>query len=402
MSFANKLGIIVILIVVAFGTFCCIDLGREFNIKSQIIGYFYTEPEVVKINDFEYDINALIFSNTGTENQYYASANAKPVSNFDNTKQYTITINGIPANKATNNNGYIDCDFTNKFLSTKSEEILTDTLNIKINFYKEGTKIVFITNNGEQAVKLWSSYIAKNGFSLKIVEDNFNATIKADNLKTYTLNLYYDNEIYQTINFNTFKDFELPQIIDNKKVNSWVDINNTIYTKSTIPFENINLYAVVEIDNFSLSCNNDNILTIKHDAYGAFRYNSEKMNITKTQDIDFFNRLYLEETDFDCSIKITDFYGYNFTIGKENMTYKGNSLVGGNWYDKVLVFETDILEEVGCIFNLHYDSENDIAEFEFVISFDNDELYPELFPMFNEDSLNNEMNFTVTLDLSIY
>ena len=195
MSFANRLGFIVILLVVAFGSFCCIDLAREFNIKSQIIGYFYTEPEVVKINDFEYDITSLIFSNTGTENQYYATANAKPVNNFDSTKQYTITINGIRANKSSVNNGYIDCDFTNKFLSTQSEEILTDILNIKINFYKEGTKIVFITNNGEQAIKLWSSYIAKNGFNLKIVEDNFNTTIKADNISVKTLELYFNNEL---------------------------------------------------------------------------------------------------------------------------------------------------------------------------------------------------------------
>ena len=159
---------------------------------------------------------------------------------------------------------------------------------------------------------------------------------------------------------------------------------------------------MVEINNFSLSCNNDNILTIKNDAYGAFRYNSEKMNITKSQDIDFFNRLYLEETDFDCSIKITDFYSYNFTIGKENMTYKGGDIMpDSDNYDKQIIFETHPLEQVWFCFTLYYDSVNNIAEFEFVISFDNDELYPELFPMFNEDSLNNEMNFTVTLDLSI-
>lgn len=193
MSFAQKFGTIMIIIIVIFGGFCALDLARELNIKNRVIGYFYTEPEVIQINDFEFDVKSLLFTKSGNDNEYYATAFGKPVSNYDRTKEYSITINGIQGNKALNNSDYIDCNFTNKFNSTKGEEILTDTLNIKINFYKDETKIIFITNNGEQAVQLWTSYIAKNGFVLKIVEDNFNTKIEADDLPARYV-YYYDLE----------------------------------------------------------------------------------------------------------------------------------------------------------------------------------------------------------------
>ena len=188
---SEKIGVLVIILFFIFGFYCFVDVCRTLNIKNRVIGYFYTEPEIVTMSDFEFDIKSLLFINTGEENQYYAQAKAKPVSNFDSTKQYTITINGIEANRVEGNYTYIDCNFTNQFNSSLNEAKLIDTLNIKINFYKEGTKLLFITNGGTEAIQLWNSYIAKNGFLLKIEEYKLDTQIKYDKIPEYTIN-YYD------------------------------------------------------------------------------------------------------------------------------------------------------------------------------------------------------------------
>lgn len=179
---ANRIGYIILAIILFFGTFCIYDLNRMLNLKSEIIGYFKHTETAIKINDFEYDIQQLLFTNSGSsENEFFAEVLLSDViTGFDKTKNYNLLINN---NKTTCVSGvfdYINVDFMNIFISTEDLILLTDTLNIKINFYKDSTKIVFITRGGEQAVKLWTSFIQKNGLSLKIIEDNFNSKLDVD------------------------------------------------------------------------------------------------------------------------------------------------------------------------------------------------------------------------------
>ncbi len=223
----KRTGIITSLIILILGLFSFVYVWRELNIKNAIIGYFYTEPEIVQINDFEYDITALLFTNSGAnENEYFATANAKPVSNFDRTKKYTVTINNIQANRVYGDYSYINANFTNTFISTQDKELLTDTLNIKINFYTEGTKIVFTTQNGEQAISLWTSYIAKNGFILKIIEDNYTPSIEVtapfepDN--NVLIHYYLNGDSYKLISYNNLTDnLYSPEIKNDEIFTGW-------------------------------------------------------------------------------------------------------------------------------------------------------------------------------------
>lgn len=172
MGLVNRTGLIVLFLICITGTFACFDLYTQLNIKNAVYGYFYSEPDSYTISDFEYSFTSLLFTNTGVENQYMATATLKAVDDFKSNKKYTVTINGNMCSAETETN-YINVCFTNKFNSISDETLLIDDLSIKINFYTDGTKIVFITNNGENAVKLWSSYIAKHGFVLKIVETDY-------------------------------------------------------------------------------------------------------------------------------------------------------------------------------------------------------------------------------------
>lgn len=244
---ASIVGYIVFVLIYIFGTFCCFDLIRQYNITSKVIGYFQHTTDVVKITDFEYDITSLLFTSSGAkENEYFAEVKTSPVEGFDKTKNYTILINDTKATNVKGEFSYINVEFMNTFNSTQDTELLTDILNIKINFFTDGTRIVFVTKNGEQAVKLWSSFIQKNGFKLKIVEDNFKSEIEADNIPEYAINLYVEDNLIDSLRFNfkTYDLLQLPKIINGRKVLYWKDLENNIYYK--IPYKNINLYAVLD------------------------------------------------------------------------------------------------------------------------------------------------------------
>ena len=289
------LGVFSRLIIYLLGIFSFIYVFRVLNVKNVIIGYFYTEPDVVKISDFEYDFKSLLFKNSGAnDNEYFSRVNAKPVSNFDKTKKYTVTINGIQANRVYGDYTYINSNFTNTFISTQDTTLLTDTLNIKVNFYTEETIIVFTTQSGEKAVSLWSSYIAKNGFVLKIVEDNYIPQIEADNLTKYKVDLYFGSEIINSFYRTAINDFYLPVEYKGFKINSWEDEDNNYYinsTKDTIPFKDIKLYAVVDETRLNFSINQYTITKITKD-------------IETTSDVKYSARLFLDNysiADLDSS-----------------------------------------------------------------------------------------------------
>lgn len=399
----KKIGIITTIIIIVLGLFCTVDLFTRLNIQNKIIGTFYSEPDFVKINDFEYDVKSLLFYNSDNENQYFATINSKPVSNFDKTKKYNVTINGIEAKRVEENN-FIHANFTNEFISTLNETIMIDTLNIKINFYTEGTKIVFTTDGGEDAVKLWSSFIAKNGFKLKIVETDYIPQMEADNLPSYTLNLHFNNEIIETINFNALKNFEMPKVVNNKNIKYWIDIDNNIYTKETLPLKNIDLYAVVDSNSYQYSYDKNNVGNIKgYPQDPSCTYISNKIYLTNESDIEFFNNLVNPNVEFDIEIKI-DFYGHNFTIGKDCLVYRGGYSYNDEWFTDFLNFHKILLENLETDISIYYDNEENSVQFEFLMLFYNSGNTLEMQDMYNAfilNTSNGEMNCKISFDITL-
>lgn len=359
----KKIGIIVTLIVIVLGSYCTIDLFKILNIKSAVIGYFYTEPEVVKISDFKYDITSLLFYSADNENQYYATVNAKPVSNFDSTKKYTVTINGIEAKAVEGSFNFVNANFTNQFNSSLDEVILTDTLNIKINFYKEGTKILFVTNGGEQAVSLWSSYIQKNGFTLKIIETHYSSTIEADNLPSSILN--------NTLSITT-EDI--------------VNLNNYSF----------DLYTPYEFPKYAGS------------KYGEYRFSKEEKLFSK-EDKSFFEKIfntnYNYQDSFEVNLEIKNLLGLNFSFNKNNLNFSNITITEINDYGtNLFVAHTDYLfVDKGLIacgirarFCIYYDEINNkyFESFDIIYStLNNDANYPTFdYSPFNENQILEEVD----------
>lgn len=319
MGLFKRIGVYVVVVLILFGGFCCFDLIREFNIKSIVLGYIYNEPEIIKIDDFNYKVTSLLFTKTeGNDNQYYAVVNTNVLSGFDKTKRYIVKINGLESVKNITTHEYIDCDFTNRFYSANDKLIKEDTLNIKINFYNDGTKILFITNNGEEAVKLWASYIQKNGFVLNIVEDNFEPQMEVEGgLTNYNANLYCENKLIKTMLFNAVNQ-NLPMEFGSCIVKCWKDKDGNIIKNGNLPLRDIDLYAELSSIKFTINSNliktielnNIDIQTIK---WRYFVY-SKPINTMFDYEYSFLKQFKEDETKFDMSIKMNNFYGNSYTL----------------------------------------------------------------------------------------
>ncbi len=400
----KRTGIITSLIILILGLFSFVYVWRELNIKNAIIGYFYTEPEIVQINDFEYDITALLFTNSGAnENEYFATANAKPVSNFDRTKKYTVTINDIQANRVYGDYSYINANFTNTFISTQDKELLTDTLNIKINFYTEGTKIVFTTQNGEQAISLWTSYIAKNGFRLKIIEDNYTPQIEADNLIDYKVDLYFEETIIKTFYHNAIDDFYLPVEYKGLKINSWRDDDNNYYTNSTrkeLPLKTMNLYAVVDKTRLTFSFNKNTVIkTINNTDNNAVHSAQLYLNKYSIEDLgtdNIYSTMCILPENYSYNFQVNNFYVEHISSQFSKTNYVWHN--SGDNFD-LFTMKINYRSEATYKYNLNFYIyiKNNIATPYLEISINEDY---ECFNSFENDMTNNNINFEINIDVT--
>lgn len=400
----KRTGIIASIIIFILGFLAFTYCWKTLNVKNLILGSFYHEPEVVKISDFEYEIKSLLFTNSGAnENEYFATANAKPVSNFDRTKKYTVTINNIQANRVYGDYSYINANFTNTFISTQDKELLTDTLNIKVNFYTEGTKIVFTTQNGEQAISLWTSYIAKNGFKLKIIEDNYTPQIEADNLIDYKVDLYFEETIIKTFYHNAIDDFYLPVEYKGLKINSWRDDDNNYYTNSTrkeLPLKTMNLYAVIDKTRLTFSFNKNTVIkTINNTNSNAVHSAKLYLNNYSIEDLgtdNIYSTMCILPENYSYNFQVNNFYVEHISsqFSKTNFVWHNS----GDNFD-LFTMKINYRSEATYKYNLNFYIyiKNNIATPYLEISINEDY---ECFNSFENDMTNNNINFEINIDVT--
>ena len=400
----KRTGIIASIIIFILGFLAFAYCWKTLNVKNLILGSFYHEPEVVKISDFEYEIKSLLFTNSGTnENEYFATATAKPVSNFDRNKKYTLTINDIRANRDYGDYSYINANFTNTFISTQNKELLTDSLNIKVNFYTTETKIVFTTQNGEQAISLWTSYIAKNGFVIKIIEDNYTPQIEADNLIDYKVDLYFEETIIKTFYHNAIDDFYLPVEYKGLKINSWRDDDNNYYTNSTrkeLPLKTMNLYAVVDKTRLTFSFNKNTVIkTINNTNSNAVHSAKLYLNNYSIEDLgtdNIYSTMCILPENYSYNFQVNNFYVEHISSQFSKTNYVWHN--SGDNFD-LFTMKINYRSEATYKYNLDFYIyiKNNIATPYLEISINEDY---ECFNSFEDDMANNNINFEINIDVT--
>lgn len=153
---------------------------------------FNNSATITKSDEYTFTYSKIGFLATDDEtNQYQSKFTDTRNIEIDLSKNWKVFINGQECDNSSIINNEITAQFTNSFVNKDKEIILTDTLEISIIFnkynisfdnegkqvYKQNFDVYIVTNGGEDAVKLWNTYLEKNGFTLQLkisdeVKDN--------------------------------------------------------------------------------------------------------------------------------------------------------------------------------------------------------------------------------------
>ena len=169
----------VIFVVVSFmsGIICGLQLNTYYKASGGIIGTLsnWVNPTEVKIKDgvgFEF-VGIEMRKMTG--NTYRATTTTTDVVNVPIGSNYCIIVNDVPcmlkAEDTTSN--YLIANYSYTFNDESLQEILTDTIKIRVSFNKLNTSISLTTEGGDQACKLWNEFFNKNGFKITLTTDKF-------------------------------------------------------------------------------------------------------------------------------------------------------------------------------------------------------------------------------------
>ena len=400
-SISNIILFIVYLVIVVTGIYSLMWLIRENKIENFIIGEYIEDTPVNQISDFEYTFTSLLFTNTGVENEYMSVATTGKVSGFDKNKTYTTTVNGSLSNRVPGDYEFVNSIHTKKFYDVNNNLLLSDDLQVSVNFYENGTEFKILTRGGEQAVSYWQKFIANEGLTIKIVECDYSAKIEADNLPEYTLNLYLEETLIKKISINALRQFELPTRYETYHITDWVDINQTSYTKDTLPIKNMNLYAVVApqlllgFDNNNVD--NDSIVSSSQQVF----YTTKKITIQDENEELMFTKIFDEKRLLSSSV-ILEYSDKRFVIDFSNpQVFNSSSDDGNRGFSAVQNYDLKINVEV----NFRYNNIDKTYYSYFVISLTTDFAETpdgiELSNIISSDGTNDYMSLSLKLCLNL-
>lgn len=132
------------------------------------IGNVFNPNEVKVVDDITYKFSNTELLQVGDTNTYKASVSIDEVLELTKGVKYQLLINDVPCGYTDNNEDYIVADYSYVFYNEDMSIALTDTLKIRIAFYKNSTSFTVSTDGGQTAVKYWNYYFNKNDFVIKL------------------------------------------------------------------------------------------------------------------------------------------------------------------------------------------------------------------------------------------
>lgn len=163
-----------------------------------------------EVTDLTFNLKNVMMKNTDTPNEYEANFELNQTLPLEDDEKYVCSINDLPCVISTYSHSYFVADYTYTFYNDDFENILTDTLTMKIFVWKYSTELIVTTSGGQQAVDCWNAYFNKFDFIFKIETDE-NAYVAKDSHK---IELLVDGEIYNTVSVLTGHDFIPPTKIE--------------------------------------------------------------------------------------------------------------------------------------------------------------------------------------------
>lgn len=163
-------GYVICIVLIVAAIFALLDIIKTFTAESGTIGfttenkYFKTATEIdVKLTQTSLQLN----EQTGF---YEYSTTLKPVENYDGTKnKYELLVNNNICESNESGAGYLKSSYRLKVYDINGEVDVDDVIYINFQFFKNKTDIQIYTKGNSEVVSFWKSYIANEGFALKII-----------------------------------------------------------------------------------------------------------------------------------------------------------------------------------------------------------------------------------------
>ena len=161
---------VICFVLIMMVVFCTMELVKLFNVKSAEYGTIITietKNDYTEVSRFDY--GSLSFDTEDYVN--FTNVATFPPADFNGKENnYTIIVNGNPANNIVINAGKISGDFTQTFYDLNGDIATVSDLHILIEYYASGTKVTLTIQNNNDSVSYLTTYTNINGAVIKVVQ----------------------------------------------------------------------------------------------------------------------------------------------------------------------------------------------------------------------------------------
>ena len=270
------LGSLLTLLLSATMVFSVIHLNKYYNTEGGVVGKIQSIFNKNNVSiDKQEDILTFDFSDIMltqyNENEYRAEFVTDNYISLDINETYAVLCNGTPCEVIEYSDDYIIAEFKYLFLDEYKNEKLVDTLYFKFAFYGKSTRLIVITQGGQNAVSLWNSYFQKNDFEVtlnSVLGDYANAFELVD------IDFKYNDTILKTITIRKGSILVLPDMNDRHFV-GWSSNGSTL-----VDYDNI---LVVEDKTY----------------YGIYDFNENVKLTLNSGSLTYNNTVYSSDTNID-------------------------------------------------------------------------------------------------------
>lgn len=292
-----------------------IEINKYYSASGGVYGVISSviKPDI-KVNEMTFKLNNLVLKSTAEENKYDLTIVKNEALELSKNTSYIILVNDTPTNIINSSIDFVDVNYTYVFYDDNYSELIKDTLNIKLVFYKQSTRLNITTTGGAKAVNYWNDYFNNNGFKIEIKPVKDIPINEDDVLENFNcVKFIVDNE--------EFKHFDL---LKGKTLNE----NVIPPTKDGYIFKGWSLNNVDIIDNLSdVQINDDTTFYAVYEIEKCLVsfYDVDGITLLGTRLVDYGTII----DDDDIEFLISGSYRWGYLSGDGENTF-GGIFVGGN------------------------------------------------------------------------
>lgn len=261
---------IVLTAILSFGSFCAIDLYKDYNKGNKILND-YSYEELYK--DFQIDDVTLgkdtVFYKIEDGKYAYTKVINKYI-DFDGTaNKYNLIINDRPCNITSSAYGTLYAKYNLNYYDIYGKEITNTPLELYYTFYQDKIEIRITATATDQGYSHLSNYLERRGLHLVLCEEVYNLDITEDLERVFVKYNINGNITTTSIAYGSSLLPPTPPTIEGKTFKGWSDGTGLVDLNTYKALKNTTLTAVYEANKYTVTFKNgDTVLSTQTVEYG--------------------------------------------------------------------------------------------------------------------------------------